>query len=152
MYNRWNSRILVWIVMCLFAAVLLAMMMWPSGTSMEAGDLPINSQLEDVLQPEEDGGTEQESDQGTAGSSAPAENKAKSDLPDEQDAGNGKIKINEAGIAELDLLPGIGPSKAQAIIDYRNEHGPFKAAEDLLQIKGIGEKTLAKFKDMLEFD
>ncbi len=58
-----------------------------------------------------------------------------------------KIKLNEATETELETLNGIGPSKAQAIIDYREENGAFQTAEDVLQVNGIGEKTLENFKD-----
>ena len=49
----------------------------------------------------------------------------------------------------LEALPGIGETRAQAIVDYRNENGPFKRIEDLLQVKGIGEGTLDKIKDYI---
>ena len=61
----------------------------------------------------------------------------------------GKVKLNEATQAELETLNGIGPSKAQAIIDYREEHGPFQTVEDVLEVSGIGEKTLDHLKDDL---
>ena len=60
---------------------------------------------------------------------------------------NGKVNINTASATELETLKGIGPSKAQAIIDYRTEHGDFRSINDLLKVSGIGEKTLANIKD-----
>jgi len=60
-----------------------------------------------------------------------------------------KININTANIEELQKLPGIGPSKAQAIVDYRNSNGPFKSVEEIKNVKGIGEKTFEKLKDLI---
>ena len=59
------------------------------------------------------------------------------------------ININTATVAQLDLLPEIGPVLAQRIVDYRNEYGPFERVEDLLYVNGIGEKTLAKILDLI---
>ncbi len=60
--------------------------------------------------------------------------------------GDGKVKVNYATQEELETLSGIGPSKAQTIIQHREENGLFKTAEDLLEISGIGEKTLENIK------
>ncbi len=60
-----------------------------------------------------------------------------------------KVRINKATIAELETLPGIGPAKANAIISYREEHGPFKTVEDLLNISGIGPKSLEKLREFI---
>jgi competence protein ComEA len=60
-----------------------------------------------------------------------------------------KIYINTASEEEILQLPGIGPTKAAAIIAYREEHGPFQKAEDLLNVTGIGEKTLEKIKEYI---
>ena len=54
------------------------------------------------------------------------------------------ININQADAGELQLLKGIGPKKAQAIIDYRQKHGPFQRPADVVRVKGVGPKTLQK--------
>ncbi len=59
------------------------------------------------------------------------------------------ININTATLEELDRLPGIGPSIAQAIIDYRTANGPFKTIEDINNVKGIGDALFAKIKDSI---
>ena len=58
----------------------------------------------------------------------------------------GAININTATKDELVALPGIGPAKAQAIVDYRKAHGPFKTVEELKEVKGIGAKRFEKLK------
>jgi competence protein ComEA len=58
-----------------------------------------------------------------------------------------RININTAGVEELTSLPGIGPSYAKRIVDFREKNGPFKRVEDLLNVQGIGEKTLEKIRD-----
>ncbi len=59
------------------------------------------------------------------------------------------ININTATLEELDTLPGIGPSKAQAIIDYRNTNGNFSAIEDIMNVSGIGQTTFDNIKNLI---
>jgi competence protein ComEA len=59
------------------------------------------------------------------------------------------LDLNVATEAELDALPGVGPSRAQAIIEHRSKNGPFASVEDLRNVKGIGDKTFAELKPLL---
>ncbi|MBD8069219.1 helix-hairpin-helix domain-containing protein [Bacillus sp. PS06] len=61
--------------------------------------------------------------------------------------GDDKISINTATVEELQQLTGIGPAKAAAIKKYKDENGPLKNVEELLNVAGIGEKTLEKLRD-----
>jgi len=60
------------------------------------------------------------------------------------------VNLNSATLEQLCTLVGIGPAKAQAILDYRAENGSFSAIEDIMKVKGIGPATFAKNKDRLE--
>lgn len=62
------------------------------------------------------------------------------------------ININTANKDELTKLPRIGPAIAQRIIDYRNQNGKFVTKEDIQNVKGIGEKTYQKLKDLISVD
>ncbi len=62
----------------------------------------------------------------------------------------GSVNINQADAAVLSTeLNGIGEKKAQAIIDYRTQHGPFNTLEDLQNVKGIGDQTIEKNRDKM---
>lgn len=60
-----------------------------------------------------------------------------------------KININTADLTELDKISGIGPAIAQRIIDYRNTNGDYQTIEDIKNIKGIGDVTFEKMKDLI---
>jgi competence protein ComEA len=59
------------------------------------------------------------------------------------------VNINTAGVELLEQLPGIGPTTAQKIIEYRDENGPFTQVEDLLKIPGIGPSTLDEIRELI---
>jgi competence protein ComEA len=63
--------------------------------------------------------------------------------------GEGKVQINAASKEQLEKITGIGSRKAESILKYREEHGPFQKIEDLLKIDGIGVKSLEKIKDQI---
>jgi competence protein ComEA len=60
-----------------------------------------------------------------------------------------KVNINTAESAELETLPGIGPSLAQRICDYRQAHGPFAQIEEIMDVSGIGAATFEKIQDLI---
>jgi comEA protein len=60
-----------------------------------------------------------------------------------------KININTASSVELQKLPRIGPKIAQRIIDFRNQNGNFKNIEEIIKVRGIGEKIFKQIKDMI---
>jgi competence protein ComEA len=70
-------------------------------------------------------------------------------VPSSLSQGGGKVNINTATAEELDTLPGIGPSLAQRIIDYRTANGPFQSIEDIKNVRGIGDVTFEELKDKI---
>jgi competence protein ComEA len=76
---------------------------------------------------------------GFAQASAPAKETAKSVV----------VNINSAGQGELERLPGIGPSLAKKILDFRQKNGQFKTPNDLMAVPGIGEKKFEQLKSMI---
>ena len=62
---------------------------------------------------------------------------------------NAKVNINTATATELETLPGIGPSTANKIMDYRKEKGKFSTIEDIKEVGGIGEAKFNKIKDLI---
>jgi competence protein ComEA len=61
----------------------------------------------------------------------------------------GAININRANSAQLQTLYGIGPTKAEEILKYRKAHGKFKSVDELVNVKGIGPKTVQKLKSQV---
>ena len=60
---------------------------------------------------------------------------------------SGPVNINTATATELEMLPGIGPKTAEAIVEYREANGPFETIEDIMGVSGIGEGIFEKIKD-----
>ena len=60
-----------------------------------------------------------------------------------------QVNINTAGQSELESLPGIGPSLAKKIMDFRQKNGPFKSTQDLMAVQGIGEKKFEQLKNLI---
>ena len=59
------------------------------------------------------------------------------------------VNLNTATVAQLDALPGIGKSTAQRIVEYRQKNGGFKKIEELMNVKGVGEKSFLKLKPVI---
>jgi len=59
------------------------------------------------------------------------------------------VNLNTATATELEGLPGIGPSTAARIVEYRQKNGPFKKIEDVMNVQGVGEKSFLKLRPQL---
>lgn len=69
--------------------------------------------------------------------------------PDSQSTDSELVNINTASFEELDTLPGIGPTTAQKIIDYREANGPFSVIEDIMNVSGIGPATFEDIRNLI---
>lgn len=88
---------------------------------------------------QEGGVTEGNSEKGNSSNTTPSHSK------------QGTVNINTATLEELQTIKGIGKKKAEAILQYRKEHGSFRTKEDLLQVKGIGKKALEAIESQVTF-
>ena len=88
---------------------------------------------------QEGGVTEGNSEKGNSSNTTPSNSK------------QGAVNINTATLEELQTIKGIGKKKAEAILQYRKEHGAFRTKEDLLQVKGIGKKALEAIESQVTF-
>ncbi len=69
--------------------------------------------------------------------------------PEAPSAQSELIDLNAATAMELETLPGIGPRTAERILEYRREHGGFERIEDLMDVRGIGERTFLRLKPLV---
>ena len=92
---------------------------------------------------------EDETVYGQQETTAAADEKDTEEIPAPEEYKDDRIDLNSATIEQLCTLKGIGPAKAQAILDYRDAYGGFVCIEEIMEVKGIGESTFAKIKDYL---
>lgn len=109
-------------------------------------ELPAYSSVEDLL---ELGIPKEEADLSTLNEQTILKDKDKLIIPKANTESRKRISLNNATIEELILLPGIGESTAQKIIDYRNENGYFQTIEEIMDVKGIGKAKYEKMKDYI---
>ena len=119
------------------------------GFTEEADEIKINlaQKISDQMQiivpnlnsKQEGGVTEGNSEKGNLSNTTPSNSK------------QGTVNINTATLEELQTIKGIGKKKAEAILQYRKEHGAFRTKEDLLQVKGIGKKALEAIESQVTF-
>ena len=119
------------------------------GFTEEADEIKINlaQKISDQMQiivpnlnsKQEGGVTEGNSEKGNLSNTTPSNLK------------QGTVNINTATLEELQTIKGIGKKKAEAILQYRKEHGSFRTKEDLLQVKGIGKKALEAIESQVNF-
>lgn len=82
-------------------------------------------------------------------SSGEPESAAESDAPIWEPSETKPVNINTASQAQLEMLPGIGPALAEAILSYRTDFGPFVTTEQLMEVPGIGEKRYAAVEKLI---
>jgi competence protein ComEA len=84
-----------------------------------------------------------------AAAQSAATSQAKAPARAQRAASTQVVNINTASASEFEALPGIGPKMANRIVEYRQKNGPFKKVEELMNVRGLGEKNFLKLKAQL---
>lgn len=158
-----GSHVKLLMVACVTGAVLLMAAAYMERKPAAEEWLPLNDAVADALKQFQQ--QESAKNEGKEGDAEQNGGRDASGLPDESmkrsEQNNGQSKddkearqahrdrlnINTASVLELQQLKGIGPSKAKAIVDDRELNGPFQSTEDLMRVKGIGERLYAGMKE-----
>jgi len=141
------------VVPCLFLLLIAVLILsnlssirsyWISFSDDEVIEETIEESIQSKSQPEME-----VTESGKQQDPAPIEKTVEEQEEKESSDKSARVNINKATMEELIALPYIGEVKAKAIIEYRNTNGPFKSVEELLNIKGIGAKTLEKLRPFI---
>ena len=149
--NQFIEKLILFIIFVIFAALVVGFAMWSNYVPMEAAVGPVESlqyttskKVQSSIS-SETSSFDSSSTSSTVSSHASSQHETAPKAPSQ----SSKININTATLDELDTLPGIGPSKAKAIIEYRESTSMFYYIEDILNVSGIGEKTIEQIKDLI---
>lgn len=157
-YGFSNKQLLLAAVCIVVASTLLAAALFESKRPIKEEWVPLNEAVEAALGEMEKRDIEagkmntvesRAAEQNSVQEEAAADAGKVDAKEEEQHASDGKLDINRATAAELDTLKGIGPSKAQAIIEDREKNGRFTTIDDLLRVNGIGEKLLSGIQESI---
>ncbi|OBZ08210.1 ComEA family DNA-binding protein [Bacillus sp. FJAT-26390] len=160
-----NKQLLFAVMFLITAVILLAFALMEPKREADPEWVPLNAEVESALASLDHSIEERESPAAAPqnkveSASANTDGKTEENTVDEIGEDNGeaalhqaeegsKLDINRATAAELDDLKGIGPAKAKAIVQDRDQNGKFNSVDDLLRVKGIGEKLLQGIKESI---
>ncbi|MBO5746795.1 MAG: helix-hairpin-helix domain-containing protein [Clostridia bacterium] len=141
--NQFIEKLILFIIFVIFAALVVGFAMWSNYVPMESAVGPVESlQFTTSKKAVSSVSSDVSSD---ASSAVSSQHQTTPSAPSQ----SSKLNINTATLDELDNLPGIGPAKAKAIIEYRENTSMFYYVEDILYVSGIGEKTFEQIKDLI---
>ena len=86
---------------------------------------------------------------GLGGAAQAAQESARRTAPTAKATAVAPVNLNTASVTQLETLPGIGKSTAERILEYRQKNGGFKKVEDLMNVRGVGEKSFLKLKSLV---
>ncbi|MGE3107052.1 MAG: ComEA family DNA-binding protein [Phycisphaerales bacterium] len=149
----WTNGPAKWIAAVLIGAASIVGMTWSLATHFSNRRDGENPSARSPLDPAAAEPASARDDSIHSGAINPPAPQAKGDVhepsPDDPPTASSTININTATLAELELLPGIGPSLAQRIIEHREKYGAFRSVDELDRVKGIGAKILQRVRPLV---